>query len=162
MFFHPEIGDEQEFFTKMVSDCYFLPEVKANLAIMKHNMMIRQKFPDRLINSPILVEAGTLIDHTNSFYGKYLVFEALEGSDELGSDLKLLSDDKKALVKNELYKLHHFAKISHGDVRPHNLIIDKEGIPHFIDYDNSKFLTPENANEAKKDLEKCHEMLFEH
>lgn len=154
--------DEYEFFDNFVSKEYFLREVKANIAIMKHNLNVEETDPQKMISSPVMVKCGTLIDHGNSFHGKYLIFEALEKSSKVDTHkIKKLSDIEKGLVKRELEKLHTYVNISHGDVARRNLFVDADGVPHFIDFDCSHKLTPENRHLlVRKDMEDCDEMLY--
>lgn len=128
-----EVNDPYEFYEDIVLKEYFWREVEANMAIMKHNLKVEKINPANVINSPIMVKFGAIIDHKKSIYGNYIIFEALNDSEKLErNDLEQLSSQAKMSIKRELDKLHKFAKVSHSDISLRNLFLGNEEVPRFI------------------------------
>lgn len=159
---HPDIKNPKDYFMTVVLR-HFSRETEANIEIMKHNLLVRERYPSRMINSPIMVKFGGVVNHENDIYGFYIIFEEVNKADGMNREkINNLSDVHKKSIKNEILKLHRFAKISHGDIASRNLFFDDEkGIPRFIDFENSRKLTTTTDSDLliNDDWEMCDEML---
>lgn len=158
---HPTISNSYNYFLEIVSK-HFVREVKANIAIMEHNMLVNKKYPSHMINSPMMIKFGGIADDENVIYGKYILFQALNKSNKLNTEkVSNLRDEQKSAIRREIQKLHSFLKISHGDIAARNLFFDIEkGIARLIDFESSRSLTPENSEYLiSLDWEQCEQML---
>lgn len=100
---------------------------------MRYNIDIKKTDPSAVINSPKMVKFGTLVDEKHNFFGSYIVFEGLKQKDVLTRErISKLTEDEKNSIRKEMEKFHSGLKIRHGNVCSKNVVLDDEGVAHFI------------------------------